>query len=59
MKRNKYEKIFFDRLAEKLEELFPKTNIDNPEILSANPRRQNLDHYCNQLLLRTKICGNL
>lgn len=32
------EQEFFDRLASKLEELFPKTNIDNPEVLSKGNR---------------------
>jgi len=34
----KYEQEFFDRLSEKLEEIFPKTNQDNPEIPSEGNR---------------------
>ena len=34
----KFEKEFFSRLADKLEELFPKTNQDHPEIPSEGNR---------------------
>ena len=36
--KEKWEKEFFDKLAEKLEELFPKTNYDNPNIPSKGNR---------------------
>ncbi len=35
---NQHEKEFFDRLAEKLDEIFPKTNQDHPEIPSEGNR---------------------
>ena len=38
MFKKNFEKEFFDKLAEKLEELFPKTNIDNPEVPSKGNR---------------------
>jgi len=37
---DKYNEKFFEQLAEKLEELFPKLNIDNPEIKSPNHRSE-------------------
>lgn len=38
MKIKDWEKEFFNRLAEELERLFPKTNQDNPEIPSKGNR---------------------
>ena len=38
MKLTPEEKEFFDRLANELENLFPKTNQDNPEIQSEGNR---------------------
>lgn len=37
-KSQEWEKEFFNKLAEKLEELFPKTNQDHPEELSKGNR---------------------
>jgi len=37
-KENKIEQQFFNKLAEKLEEIFPKTNQDHPEIPSEGNR---------------------
>uniref|UniRef100_A0A6M3JGH3 Uncharacterized protein n=1 Tax=viral metagenome TaxID=1070528 RepID=A0A6M3JGH3_9ZZZZ len=38
MKTKKYQNKFFERLRDKLDEIFPKTNYDNPEIPSKGNR---------------------
>ena len=50
--KNNFEKEFSDKLAEKLEELFPKTNIDNPEVPSKGNRTTALvfNAYANIIL---------